>query len=212
MAEGSGSVGMTGDRWRPFVAVLPLMVGGCVDTSAGTVPVSGDVSAAPVTTQVSHSVLTSSFEARYVALRFSVAQGVQRLEVPKRPVRVTPTTVALAPTTTFVYDMVTTTVSVLTSVETPQEMVLRIFPEEDHRWALRVMACESSNDPLAVNSWSKTMGLFQHHPRYWDERAVLAGVAGADAFDPESNVVVAEWLLNVGGEGHVKGRQHWECK
>ena len=199
-----------GDGWRPFVAVLPLLVGGCVDTAAGTAPVSGDVSAAPVTTQVSHSVLTSSFEARYVALRFSVAQGVQRLEVPKRTLPTT--TTALAPTTTFVYDTVTTTVSVLTRAETPQDMVLRIFPEEDHEWALRVMACESSNDPLAVNSWSKTMGLFQHHPRYWDERAVMAGLPGADAFDPESNIVVAEWLLNVGGQGHAKGKQHWECK
>jgi hypothetical protein len=97
-------------------------------------------------------------------------------------------------------------------VESVQEMVRRIFPEKDHVWALRVMACESSNDPSALNTWSKTMGLFQHHPRYWDDRSALAGIPGADPFDAESNITVAEWLLNTGSRDHPRGSWHWECK
>lgn len=201
------------DRWRPFVAVLPFLASGCTGTTVGAVPLSGEQ------VGVSSVVAASSaFSEVWVEPRFEVVVDIPQYSdvwvVPRRVVTastvpVVTSTVPVVTSTTAVPVVVSTTSWL---VETPQELVLRIFPEEDHQWALRVMACESSNDPLAVNSWSKTMGLFQHHPRHWEERSVMAGLPGADPFDAEANVVVAEWLLNVGGQGHAKGKQHWECK
>ena len=193
------------DRWRPFVAVLPFLASGCTGTTVGAVPLSGQ--------QVGGSsvVAASSAFSEPPEITIEVVVDIPQYSdvwvVPRRVMVVSPAPVV---TSTTAVPVVVSTTSWL--VETPQELVLRIFPEEDHQWALRVMACESSNDPLAVNSWSKTMGLFQHHPRHWEERSVMAGLPGADPFDAEANVVVAEWLLNVGGQGHAKGKQHWECK
>ena len=37
--------------------------------------------------------------------------------------------------------------------------------------AIRIMQCESKGEPDARNGRSGASGLFQHMPRYWDERA-----------------------------------------
>jgi len=126
----------------------------------------------------------------------------------------TTTTTSVVPVqATHARTTTTTTLWVTTvTVEALYELVARVFPSEDHEWAFRVMLCESSNRPDALNRKSGTMGLFQHHPRHWEERSTLAGIPGADPYDPESNVIVAEWLLNVGAHEHPRGPQHWECK
>jgi len=91
-------------------------------------------------------------------------------------------------------------------VERWRPLVEWYFPADRVDWAMRVMACESGGDPLAKNPHSSARGLFQHLARYWPERAVAAGWAGADIFDPQANTAVAAWLLATGGPGH------WVCR
>ena len=76
-------------------------------------------------------------------------------------------------------------------------------PGEVNR-ALWVIHCESSGDPNAKHPSSSASGLFQHLPKFWEERSTKAGLAGANIFDPESNVAVAAWLVYQGG-----GWRHW---
>lgn len=84
------------------------------------------------------------------------------------------------------------------------------------KWALGVIECESRGDPDAKNPNSTASGLFQHLARYWGptwrgetirggNRAARAGWPGADIFDPEANIAVAAWLLDVAGPGS------WRC-
>ena len=220
------------DRWRILVFLLPVMVGGCTRSDATEIPLSGTQILAvgshgvadegkqlpdrPEPSLVLPSNVTST-TAKPLILPPPTTTESGNTFVGVNPTTTTTTTLPAVTTTSYValrldvpVERAPTTRRV--EVETVQEMVLRIFPEEDHRWALRVMACESSNDPLAVNSWSKTMGLFQHHPRYWDDRSALAGIPGADPFDAESNITVAEGLLNTGSRDHPRGSWHWECK
>ena len=74
---------------------------------------------------------------------------------------------------------------------------------------LRIMQCESGGDPLAKNPNSSASGLMQHLTRYWQERAELAGVPGADVFDGNSNIWVSAWLALAAPGG---GWQHWVCR
>ncbi len=90
------------------------------------------------------------------------------------------------------------------NVETWRPLVEAHFAPTDVARALRVIGCESSGDPDAKNPRSSASGLFQHLGRFWPERSVKAGLAGADIFDPEANVAVAAWLVYQGG-----GWSHW---
>lgn len=74
---------------------------------------------------------------------------------------------------------------------------------------LRIMQCESGGDPLAKNPNSSASGLMQHLTRFWQERAELAGVPGADVFDGNSNIWVSAWLALAAPGG---GWQHWVCR
>ena len=67
-----------------------------------------------------------------------------------------------------------------------------------------IVWCESRYDPGAVNPSSHASGLFQHIPRFWNERSEKAGVPGASIFDPEANTAVAAWLRYSNG-----GWKHW---
>ena len=84
-------------------------------------------------------------------------------------------------------------------------LVTHYFTPSDVNLALRVIHCESSGHPDAVNPASGAAGLFQHLPSYWDERARLANV-NASIFDAEASVAVASWLVYEGG-----GWRHWEA-
>ena len=89
-------------------------------------------------------------------------------------------------------------------VEVWRPLVEAHFAPGDVARALAVISCESSGDPDAKNPKSSASGLFQHLGRFWPERSVKAGLAGADIFDPSANVAVAAWLVYEGG-----GWSHW---
>ena len=84
--------------------------------------------------------------------------------------------------------------------------------EDDINRFLRIMQCESSGRPTAVNPASGASGLMQHLPRYWPDRAARAGRPGADVFDPEANIWVSAWLALGPADGHGRGWHHWVCK
>lgn len=88
-----------------------------------------------------------------------------------------------------------------------RELVSKYFRPEDVNKAIRIAWCESSFNPYSVNPQTQASGLFQHLPRYWEERSAEAGFEGADIFDPEANVAVAAWLVYEGG-----GWTHWTCR
>lgn len=92
------------------------------------------------------------------------------------------------------------------SVEAWRPLVAAYFPSDWVEWALRIIQCESRGDPNAENPTSGAAGLFQHIPRYWEERSAKAGWAEASIWDPEANVAVAAWLLGAGGTSN------WTCK
>ena len=78
---------------------------------------------------------------------------------------------------------------------------------DEVEYALMILSAESTGVPSAVNPRSNASGLFQHLPKYWEERSRAAGWAGADIFDPEANIAVAAWLRATSPE---RGWKHWE--
>jgi len=92
------------------------------------------------------------------------------------------------------------------SSEEVRSIIALFFKPEDVDTALAIAKCESTLDPNNVNDSTKASGLFQQLPRYWAERAVAAGWAGADIFDPYANTAVAAWLKYYAG-----GWSHWTC-
>lgn len=94
------------------------------------------------------------------------------------------------------------------SVERWRGLVAKHFPPNAVDDALKVMYCESAGNPQAKNPVSGASGLFQHLPKYWQERSYRAGVGGADIMNPEANVIVAAWLYRTSGNNWT----HWECK
>lgn len=95
------------------------------------------------------------------------------------------------------------------NVEVWRPLVTAYFGPGEVERALRVLYCESSGDPNAKNPTSSASGLFQHLGRFWAERSVDAGWAGADIFDPEANVAVAAWLVyEAGGWSHWNPSRH----
>jgi hypothetical protein len=73
------------------------------------------------------------------------------------------------------------------------------FQPRDVNQAVRIAWCESRFDPESVNLRTGGIGLFQHLPRYWEERADAAGFAGADPTDPEASTAAAAWEVYNGG-------------
>ena len=81
-----------------------------------------------------------------------------------------------------------------------RELVSRFFTPEDVNKAVRVAWCESRFDPNSTNLRTGAVGLFQHLPQYWEERASQAGFTGADPTDPEASTAAAAWAVyNEGG-------------
>lgn len=101
-------------------------------------------------------------------------------------------------------DTATMSVTFSPPVEAWRPLVAAYFEERDVNQALAVLYCESSGNPAATHTESSAAGLFQHLPRFWDERSKSAELGGADIYDPESNVAVASWLVYEGG-----GWKHW---
>ena len=78
-------------------------------------------------------------------------------------------------------------------------LVSEYFAVEDVNQAVRVAWCESRFDPKSTNLRTGAVGLFQHLPRYWDERAESAGFPNADPTDPEASTAAAAWAVYNGG-------------
>jgi hypothetical protein len=69
-------------------------------------------------------------------------------------------------------------------------------------WALQVAACESGDDPGAVNPSSGAEGLFQFLPSTWRS----SPYATSSPFDPVANAEAAAWLYRTSGPGA------WVCQ
>jgi hypothetical protein len=78
-------------------------------------------------------------------------------------------------------------------------LVSLYFEPADVNRAVRVAWCESRFDPASVNLRTGGIGLFQHLPRYWQERATNAGFTDAAQSDPEASVAAAAWAVYHGG-------------
>ena len=124
----------------------------------------------------------------------------------------TTTTVAQAPpetTTTIAVETTTTTVAETGLVIPPGtepwvSLVEAYFAPGDVQRALDVIWCESRGNPDATNASSGAAGLFQHLPKYGEERSANAGWAGASIYEPTANTAVAAWLVYSDG-----GWKHW---
>ncbi|HEY4606684.1 MAG TPA: transglycosylase SLT domain-containing protein [Acidimicrobiia bacterium] len=80
-----------------------------------------------------------------------------------------------------------------------RSLVAEYFSAEDVNRAVRVAWCESRFDPNSTNLRTGAVGLFQHLPRYWAERAANAGFEGAEPTDPEASTAAAAWAVYDGG-------------
>jgi hypothetical protein len=73
------------------------------------------------------------------------------------------------------------------------------FAAEDVNKAVRVAWCESRFDPNSTNLRTGAVGLFQHLPQYWEDRAAEAGFSGAEPTDPVASTAAAAWAVYNGG-------------
>jgi hypothetical protein len=78
-------------------------------------------------------------------------------------------------------------------------LVSKYFQPTDVNKAVRIAWCESRFDPNATDLRTGGVGLFNHLPRYWDERATNAGFPGVAATDPEASTAAAAWEVYNGG-------------
>lgn len=78
-------------------------------------------------------------------------------------------------------------------------LVSLYFKQADVNRAIRVAWCESRFDPRFSDLRTGAVGLFQHLPRYWEERSANAGFAGAEITDAEASVAAAAWEIYHGG-------------
>lgn len=86
-------------------------------------------------------------------------------------------------------------------------LVSLYFEPEDVNQAVRVAWCESRFDPNSVNLRTGGVGLFQHLPRYWQERAANAGFSGFEQTNAEASSAAAAWVVYQGGGWDVFGCQ-----
>lgn len=84
-------------------------------------------------------------------------------------------------------------------------LVSLYFEPEDVNRAVRVAWCESRFDPNSVNLRTGALGLFQHLPKYWQERATNAGFAGYEPTNPEASTAAAAWAVYHGGGWDIFG-------
>jgi len=94
--------------------------------------------------------------------------------------------------------MVSATSGWLSQVQV-RALVSLYFAAEDVNKAVRVAWCESRFDPNSTNLRTGAVGLFQHLPQYWEERASEAGFPGAKATDPVASTAAAAWAVYDGG-------------
>jgi hypothetical protein len=80
----------------------------------------------------------------------------------------------------------------LSEVEVRALVELYFEPQDVNR-AVRIAWCESRFDPGANDLRTGGTGLFNHLPRYWDERAANAGFAGVAATDAQASTAAAAW-------------------
>jgi hypothetical protein len=78
-------------------------------------------------------------------------------------------------------------------------LVSEYFTAGDVNKAVRVAWCESRFNPSSTNLRTGAVGLFQHLPKYWEERAENAGFPNADPTDPEASTAAAAWAVYNGG-------------
>lgn len=102
----------------------------------------------------------------------------------------------------------------LAGVEHWRPLVETYFPPSLVEDALRVMKCESSGNPDAVNASSGASGLFQFLDTTWAWVAPQVGMGGRSRFDPEANVASAAWLVDFTiRTAHPRGTwAHWTCQ
>lgn len=100
----------------------------------------------------------------------------------------------------------------LHEVEDWRVLLTQYFPVTEVERALCIISFESTGDPNAQNLVSGASGLFQHLPKYWDERSTAAGWSGASIWDPTANVAVAAWLWSRDGWRHWSPWLRGECK
>lgn len=81
------------------------------------------------------------------------------------------------------------------------------FEPTDVNKAVRIAWCESRFDPDAVDLRTGGVGLYNHLPRYWTERALNAGFLGVDATDPEASTAAAAWEVY-----HGAGWEIFNCR
>jgi hypothetical protein len=86
----------------------------------------------------------------------------------------------------------------LSEVEVRALATLYFEPIDVNR-AVRIAWCESRFDPGAVDLRTGGVGLFNHLPRYWDERATNAGFPGVEATDAQASTAAAAWEVYNGG-------------
>jgi hypothetical protein len=79
------------------------------------------------------------------------------------------------------------------------------FEPTDVNKAVRIAWCESRFDPNATDLRTGGVGLFNHLPKYWDDRATNAGFRGADATDPEASTAAAAWEVYNGAGWQIFG-------
>jgi hypothetical protein len=80
----------------------------------------------------------------------------------------------------------------LSEVEVRALVELYFEPQDVNR-AVRIAWCESRFDPGASDLRTGGIGLFNHLPRYWDERAANAGFEGVAATDAQAATAAAAW-------------------
>ena len=82
-------------------------------------------------------------------------------------------------------------------------LVSLYFQPEDVNKAVRITWCESRFDPNSVDLRTGAVGLFQHLPRYWADRAANAGFTGYEPTNPEASTAAAAWEVYEGGGWEV---------
>ena len=84
-------------------------------------------------------------------------------------------------------------------------LISEYFEPSDVNQAVRVAWCESRFDPKSINLRTGAQGIFQHLPRYWEERSTAAGFSGAELTDAEASIAAAAWAVYHGGGWDVFG-------
>ncbi len=88
-----------------------------------------------------------------------------------------------------------------------RELVTLYFAPEDINRAVSIAWCESRFDPNAQDLKTGGIGLFNHLPGYWPDRAANAGFAGSELTDAEASTAAAAWEVYNGA-----GWEFFNCR